>query len=61
MDGGPCRVSLLLCMCAHLTSTSTLKIIFQARSIHEGKGYKKGFFRCAAWLWENHPRTFLAK
>ena len=39
---------------------ATLKIVFQARSIHEGKGFKAGFFRCAAWLWENHPRTLLA-
>lgn len=40
---------------------STLRIIFHARSIHEGKGSKTAFFRCVAWLWNNHPRTLLAK
>ena len=43
------------------TSCRTLRIIFHARSIHEGKGYKEGFFRAMAWLYENHPRTMLAK
>lgn len=45
----------------HGSDDRTLKIIFHARSIHEGKGSKKIFFRCASWLWEKHPRTFLAK
>ncbi|TYJ58471.1 hypothetical protein B9479_000678 [Cryptococcus floricola] len=38
---------------------STLKIVFHSRSIHEGKGYKDGFFRAVAWVWEHHPRTLL--
>ncbi|WVW79539.1 hypothetical protein I302_101508 [Kwoniella bestiolae CBS 10118] len=38
---------------------ATLKLIFQGRSIHEGKGWKEGFYRTCAWLWEYHPRTFL--
>ncbi|CAK9781457.1 hypothetical protein CC85DRAFT_325756 [Cutaneotrichosporon oleaginosum] len=38
----------------------TLRIILQARSIHEGKGLKIAFFHCVAWLWDNHPRTLLA-
>ncbi|WVQ73239.1 hypothetical protein IAR50_002805 [Cryptococcus sp. DSM 104548] len=38
---------------------STLKIVFHSRSIHEGKGFKYGFFRAMAWVWEHHPRTFL--
>ncbi|OCF56291.1 hypothetical protein L486_06232 [Kwoniella mangroviensis CBS 10435] len=40
-------------------SEATLKLIFQGRSIHEGKGWKEGFYRACAWLWEYHPRTFL--
>ncbi|ODN81650.1 hypothetical protein L202_02050 [Cryptococcus amylolentus CBS 6039] len=38
---------------------STLKIVFHSRSIHGGKGYKDGFFRAVAWVWEHHPRTLL--
>ncbi|KAK4687558.1 hypothetical protein P7C73_g2568, partial [Tremellales sp. Uapishka_1] len=41
-------------------AVSTLKVIFHARSIHEGKGYKDGAFRALAWVWEKHPRTLLA-
>jgi len=37
-----------------------MRIIFHARSIHEGKGFKIGFFRCVAWLYDNHPRTLFA-
>ncbi|WVN85051.1 uncharacterized protein L203_100193 [Cryptococcus depauperatus CBS 7841] len=40
-------------------SLATLKIIFHARSIHEGKGFKDGYFRAVGWLWQTHPRTFL--
>ncbi|ORX39309.1 hypothetical protein BD324DRAFT_619219 [Kockovaella imperatae] len=37
----------------------TLRIIFHARSIHEGKGFKEGFYRAMAWLYENHFLTLL--
>ncbi|KIR36214.1 hypothetical protein I352_01160 [Cryptococcus deuterogattii MMRL2647] len=37
----------------------TLKIIFHSKSIHEGKGFKGGFYRAMAWLWDEHPRTFI--
>lgn len=40
---------------------STVKIILQARSIHEGKGYKEGWWMAMGWLWEKHARTMLAK
>ncbi|OXG82379.1 hypothetical protein C349_02975 [Cryptococcus neoformans var. grubii Br795] len=40
-------------------SLATLKIIFHSRSIHEGKGFKDGFYRATAWLWDEHPRTFI--
>lgn len=37
----------------------TLKIIFNARSIHLGKASRQTFYRCAGWLARNHPRTLL--
>ncbi|WRT69243.1 uncharacterized protein IL334_006227 [Kwoniella shivajii] len=40
-------------------SLATLKIVYQARSIHQGKGWKDGFYRAASWIWEKHPRTLL--
>lgn len=39
---------------------ATLKIIFNARSIHLGKASRHTFYRCAGWLAKNHPRTLLA-
>lgn len=39
---------------------ATLKIIFNARSIHLGKSTRKVFYRAAGWLAQNHPRTLLA-
>ncbi|KLU85417.1 hypothetical protein MAPG_04443 [Magnaporthiopsis poae ATCC 64411] len=35
----------------------TLKIVFNARSIHLGKSSKTLFYRCAGWLAQNHPLT----
>ncbi|KIJ13353.1 hypothetical protein PAXINDRAFT_13917 [Paxillus involutus ATCC 200175] len=35
----------------------TLRIIWNARSIHDGKGDKELFDRAFGWLYENHPRT----
>ncbi|KFA76071.1 hypothetical protein S40288_00328 [Stachybotrys chartarum IBT 40288] len=39
---------------------ATLKIIFNSRSIHLGQGSKMVFYRCAGWLYKNHPRTLVA-
>ncbi|KAI1270392.1 hypothetical protein F5Y18DRAFT_12209 [Xylariaceae sp. FL1019] len=39
---------------------ATLKIIFNARSIHLGKASQDTFYRCAGWLAENHPHTLIA-
>ncbi|KAG8906412.1 hypothetical protein FRB99_006914 [Tulasnella sp. 403] len=36
---------------------STLRIIWNLRSIHEGKGAKYGFYRAFGWLYANHPKT----
>ena len=38
---------------------STLKIIFNARSIHLGKSSRAVFYRAAGWLAENHPLTLI--
>ena len=39
---------------------TTLKIIFNARSIHLGKSFKQTFYQCAGWLAQNHPLTLVA-
>lgn len=39
---------------------ATLKIIFNARSIHLGKSSKNIFYRAAGWLAQNHPFTLVA-
>lgn len=39
---------------------STLKIIFNARSIHLGKASRQTFYRCAGWLAKYHPLTLIA-
>jgi len=38
----------------------TVKIIFNLRSIHEGKSEREGFYRAWGWLYRNHPRTAIA-
>ena len=39
---------------------ATVKIIFNARSIHLGKSSRLSFYRCAGWLATYHPRTLIA-
>ncbi|KAI3322395.1 hypothetical protein HD806DRAFT_123753 [Xylariaceae sp. AK1471] len=41
-------------------SLATLKIIFNARSIHLGKASQATFYRCAGWLAQHHPLTLIA-
>ncbi|KMP05697.1 hypothetical protein CIRG_05378 [Coccidioides immitis RMSCC 2394] len=41
-------------------SLACLKIIWNARSIHLGKGNRHIFYIAMGWLKENHPRTLLA-
>ncbi|KAI0040289.1 hypothetical protein FA95DRAFT_1566528 [Auriscalpium vulgare] len=40
--------------------TLTLKIIWNVRSIHDGKGDKEAFYRAWGWLYQHHPRTAIA-
>ncbi|KAI0782955.1 hypothetical protein C8Q75DRAFT_801065 [Abortiporus biennis] len=35
----------------------TLKIIWNARSIHDGKNDREVFYQAFGWLFKNHPRT----
>ncbi|KAJ6514766.1 hypothetical protein DFH09DRAFT_1264765 [Mycena vulgaris] len=35
----------------------TLKIIWNLRSIHDGKAEREAFYRAFGWLYDNHPRT----
>ncbi|KAJ6779915.1 hypothetical protein PWT90_09704 [Aphanocladium album] len=39
---------------------ATLKIIFNARSIHLGKSARKPFYMAAGWLTQNYPHTLAA-
>ncbi|TGJ78604.1 hypothetical protein E0Z10_g10162 [Xylaria hypoxylon] len=41
-------------------SLATLKIIFNARSIHLGKASRITFYLCAGWLAQRHPLTLIA-
>lgn len=38
---------------------ATLKIVFNARSIHLGKASRVGFYKSAGWLLKNHPLTLI--
>lgn len=39
---------------------ATLKLVFNARSIHLGKSSRATFYRCAGWLAAHHPLTLAA-
>ncbi|KAG9002857.1 hypothetical protein FRB94_003540 [Tulasnella sp. JGI-2019a] len=39
---------------------TTLKIIWNLRSIHDGKASKTAFYRAFGWLYANHPKTAIA-
>jgi hypothetical protein len=39
---------------------ATLKIVFNARSIHLGKASRPAAYNALGWLYEHHPQTFLA-
>ncbi|KAI9703471.1 MAG: hypothetical protein M1820_005775 [Bogoriella megaspora] len=39
---------------------TTLKIIWNARSIHLGKGERETFYRCLGWLAQQHPVTMIS-
>ena len=39
---------------------ATLKIVWNARSIHLGKGEQESFYRCLGWMKDDHPVTVIA-
>ncbi|KAJ7058183.1 hypothetical protein C8F01DRAFT_990941 [Mycena amicta] len=39
---------------------TALKIIWNLRSIHEGKSEKEAFYMAFGWLYDNHPRTAIS-
>ncbi|KAG9023807.1 hypothetical protein FRB95_012468 [Tulasnella sp. JGI-2019a] len=39
---------------------TTLRIIWNLRSIHDGKASKIAFYRAFGWLYANHPKTAIA-
>lgn len=41
-------------------SDATLKIIWNARSIHLGKSSRHMFYKAVGWLYKNHPATLIA-
>ncbi|KIJ35518.1 hypothetical protein M422DRAFT_34650, partial [Sphaerobolus stellatus SS14] len=41
----------------NLSPELTLRIIWNLRSIHEGKSAREPFYRAYAWLYTRHPRT----
>lgn len=55
---GP-RLLELLCRAWNEDPLATLKIIFNARSIHLGKSSRHTFYRCAGWLAQYHPLTLV--
>jgi hypothetical protein len=56
---GP-RLKELLTFAWQENPLATLRIIFNARSIHLGKSSRTTFYRCAGWLAQNHPLTLIA-
>ncbi|KAI1015204.1 hypothetical protein LB503_003970 [Fusarium chuoi] len=56
---GP-RLKDLLTRAWNENSLATLRIIFNARSIHLGKSSRTVFYRCVGWLAQNHPLTLVA-
>lgn len=53
----PARIAEMLEAAWKVDALATLKIIWNARSIHLGKGSRSTFYRCYGWLAENHPQT----
>jgi hypothetical protein len=55
---GPRLLELLNAAWVH-DPLATLKIIFNARSIHLGKSSRTVFYKCAGWLAQYHPLTLI--
>ena len=55
----PHRLETLLELAWQADALATLKIVWNARSIHLGKGEHDSFYRCLGWLRQHHPATLL--
>ena len=53
------RLQALLAAAWKENPLATLKIIWNARSIHLGKGEQESFYRCLGWMKDEHPRTVI--
>jgi hypothetical protein len=60
LKGSANQVEKLLNEAWAFDAETTLKIIFNARSIHLGKGDKEGAYKALGWLYQYHPQTLLA-
>ena len=54
------RLQALLAAAWKENPLATLKIIWNARSIHLGKGEQDSFYRCLGWMKDEHPKTVIA-
>ncbi|KAI0301089.1 hypothetical protein B0F90DRAFT_1817122 [Multifurca ochricompacta] len=54
------RINAVLSKAWEEDPTLTLRIIWNTRSIHDGKGDKELFYKAFGWLYEHHPRTAIA-
>jgi len=52
-DISPAKLHDLLTQSWNMDPLETLKIVFQCRSIHLGKGEKDNFYKCVGWLCQN--------
>ncbi|KAI5795170.1 hypothetical protein EDC01DRAFT_722007 [Geopyxis carbonaria] len=55
----PARLRALLDAAWAVAPLDTLKVVWNARSIHAGKADRELWYRCVGWLREAHPRTLL--
>ncbi|MCJ1473921.1 hypothetical protein MMC13_002577 [Lambiella insularis] len=55
----PTRLQELIAAAWKVDSLATLEIVWNARSIHLGKGEQESFYRCLGWIKAQHPETAL--
>ncbi|KAI9464967.1 hypothetical protein BJY52DRAFT_1184014 [Lactarius psammicola] len=54
------RINVVLSKAWEEDPSLALRIIWNTRSIHDGKGDKELFYKAFGWLYEHHPRTAIA-
>ncbi|KAF7428952.1 hypothetical protein PC9H_008189 [Pleurotus ostreatus] len=53
-------LDILLCNSWKEDPALTLRVIWNLRSIRDGKGDREGFYRAFGWLYKRHPRTAIS-